>query len=887
MSCWVKTDGKETTVSMYIPYDKTPIQMPGRFASPDWSYQEKIFTSPITGATIIRFDIFGGKEETVAWIDDVSLTEMKSAKTGNLLPGGDFENEQDVTVWQAQNGSLSLDKINRYSGNSSLKFRMNEDAGELDLYHGEVDLKGYECAMAWKNVDIPLDKDKVYYFSGMTQGDGNIRTFMQIIGDKGDIIRTNKPKHYEWDALSATFSPSSLKNKSEKIVRIEICMHDKAGSIAYFDDIKLEEITPFTGIGPGIKIVEDFETGKNDCLSPRDNKFAPLPIVETSGEKPHTGKYSCSVSYQFDSNRKGASFSLEPSFAKRNMPSGTLDKIGMWIFGDGSGIQMKFGHRYRKTPSPVTVDWKGWKYIESSIKGLGWESSREFWWLTFENTTDESKKGKVYIDDIEVKSKDLYDSDAISITIRQSNPTGVYLPGKNIKIAVLLRNNTTCEQKNIEARYQIRDFRNSIVKEDEKNILKIDPGEEQEFFKIEWKPEKKGVYYLLTEILNNQTLIWKEISFGVMEPNKGWKTNPGEELFFGVCPTHIISWDEPELMGLLGVTMARIHHIDSFVGQENDPYRWALYDRLDSSYRENGVTNHQKAITVLYYKKDPDETEAMVFDIVNHYRGKVRYFSLGGEEDSLYVSYGPSHEDVFIKHFKAAYKGAKRANPDSKIGLALLNWYGVYSAYNSGRPYKCIERWLCELKGLYDFFPYQIRGGYEQLLGYEKVREYYFKKCNVTGVDVWANENVSNPVIACALFRTLNFQNYTYFCTKDYGADRTMGLLDIWDNPKSIYFQYNTAIKYLKNTEARGMVDFGKDVVCYSFERGREQIYCLWTDWTSGKTIRLKGSASSVQVIDTMDNREVIKPKKGEFTITLKDTNPIFLVSLSKLELIR
>ena len=223
---------------------------------------------------------------------------------------------------------------------------------------------------------------------------------------------------------------------------------------------------------------------------------------------------------------------------------------------------------------------------------------------------------------------------------------------------------------------------------------------------------------------------------------------------------------------------------------------------------------------------------------------------------------------------------------ECKIGMALLNWYLVYSAHRDGKPLAFIERWLAELKGLYGFFPYQIRGGHAQLLGYEKARQWYFKKCGVD-VPVWANEGgVGGPreaVIAPVMMRTFGYQNFTYFCDKDYGRDRTMGLLDIWDQPKAAYFAYNTTIRMLKNTQPKGRADFGEAVVAYAFQRGAESIYCLWTEWSIGKAVRLKGPVQPVRLVDIMGNEQTVKAQDGAVAITLKSTLPLFIVSPARL----
>ena len=90
---------------------------------------------------------------------------------------------------------------------------------------------------------------------------------------------------------------------------------------------------------------------------------------------------------------------------------------------------------------------------------------------------------------------------------------------------------------------------------------------------------------------------------------------------------------------------------------------------------------------------------------------------------------------------------------------------------------------------------------------------------------------------------------------------------------------YNTTIRMLKNTQPKGRADFGEAVVAYAFQRGAESIYCLWTEWSIGKAVRLKGPVQPVRLVDIMGNEQTVKAQDGAVAITLKDTFPVFIVS--------
>jgi len=882
-----KTDGKKSAINIYILQESEPKwKTLGKmtFILPQLRAQSKKFISPVTGIKTLRIDL-AGEKDTVGWIENITLVELKEESPENLIPDGSFEGT--FSGWTIKNASFSKDNINKYNGRSSIKMIMNKDAGLLDIYRTKNAIGDYPCAIARKELDIPIEKNRIYKLSGMAQGDGYNRTFVQLVGNNGDIIQTNRPKHYEWDALYTTFSSETLKKHSDKIVGVELCIHDRTGGVANFDDICLEKVVPASGIAPGNKLLEDFESRKADAIMPIGNHYAPWPETSIVDEKCHEGKHSARIDYNFDSQRPEASFNISFAYTKYKIPTSPLKSIGMWIYGNNSGLKLELLHAYRKPSDPVFINWEGWKYCEFDIRKSNWHSSPEHGLeMKIGNPGINSAKGTIYVDDISVSGIKLTESDALSMRALQSASSAVYLPQQKIDINIMIRNNLSIPIKNAIARFGIKDFYGNTVKEEEKIIESIDPEKEIEVFKINWLPEKKGVYYLLMETLSDNTLHWKEDSFGVMIPNKGWIAKGEESLFWGICPTHLITWEEPYLMGLLGITMARIHHFKSHVGLEDDPYRWSFYDKLDALYRQNGVFEHQKVVCDLNYGGDVEKTEKMVGDIVKHYKDKTKYFTLGGEQDSGVVKRGGDEKQVdeFIRHFKAGQKVTKEISKDAKVGLALLNWYCMYTEYmNHGKEYEFILKWLTELKGLYDYFPYQIRGGYEQLLGYEKVRKHYFGLANID-VPVWANENISNPIMACALFKTLGLQNYTYFCTIDYGQDRTMGIIDINRNPKSTYFVYNTAIKYLGNSAPLGKVELGKDIVAYSFKRDNKFIYCIWTEWEGGKTLPLSTGADNITLIDCMDNHESLNITNGKVDINLKNASPIFVLSDNELK---
>jgi hypothetical protein len=91
-----------------------------------------------------------------------------------------------------------------------------------------------------------------------------------------------------------------LKKHSDKIIGIELCIHDKTGGVANFDDICLEKIVPASEIAPGSKLLEDFESRKADTAMPIGNYYAPWPETSIVDEKAHGGTYSASINYDFD-----------------------------------------------------------------------------------------------------------------------------------------------------------------------------------------------------------------------------------------------------------------------------------------------------------------------------------------------------------------------------------------------------------------------------------------------------------------------------------------------------------------------------------------------------------------------------------------------------------
>jgi hypothetical protein len=165
-------------------------------------------------------------------------------------------------------------------------------------------------------------------------------------------------------------------------------------------------------------------------------------------------------------------------------------------------------------------------------------------------------------------------------------------------------------------------------------------------------------------------------------------------------------------MGLLGFTMARIHHFKSHLGDDNDPYRWSFYDKLDSQYRQNGVSIHQINTLRPLFGKEIRETEKMVREAVCITKTRpVFYAGRGRRQRRLKRGGDGKHVDEFIQHFKAAQKTIKMflmCQGGAGASQLVLHVYGIYESW---KKIEFILKWLNELKGLYDYFPYQIRGG--------------------------------------------------------------------------------------------------------------------------------------------------------------------------------
>lgn len=269
-------------------------------------------------------------------------------------------------------------------------------------------------------------------------------------------VETRAPQKVK---LTISVFDSNQQTIQEEKAELTISRSEPFEGIYVLSDKAQSALSPFTvtlrAFAPGLKTIktvstqfsagnaripiESFEEVKgiwdiveNPYGIPRGDVYRPgSPFVhmsiERTSERVHSGKYAGKLSYNFPSRREARLCSSLRYM--RDFP-GRPYKMGFWLYGDNSGIDLSvsfidWGNRrwnltyYRHTDTwtiPLgRIDWDGWKYIELLLpgRGIGQKGTDEgkrgvvdfplrLISINFRNYDREPKSGTLYIDDLSI-----------------------------------------------------------------------------------------------------------------------------------------------------------------------------------------------------------------------------------------------------------------------------------------------------------------------------------------------------------------------------------------------------------------------------------------------------------------------------------------------------
>jgi 3',5'-cyclic AMP phosphodiesterase CpdA len=154
-------------------------------------------------------------------------------------------------------------------------------------------------------------------------------------------------------------------------------------------------------IGLSTKQADDFE-------NPADWSYTTYPLAVKASMESVAGRngQGLQLTYDFSTTTatRAAYIQADPSL---ELP-GEVQKIGLWVYGDGNGAWLRAVIRDAANTSYTLslasqINWTGWKYVEASVPaGIRYPAKL---WRIYPVETNKSKqyKGKIIIDDLTVK----------------------------------------------------------------------------------------------------------------------------------------------------------------------------------------------------------------------------------------------------------------------------------------------------------------------------------------------------------------------------------------------------------------------------------------------------------------------------------------------------
>lgn len=827
-----------------------------------------------------------------------------------LFPEGGFEGEKVNLIfykgWLHEGMptpiKISFDKNVKHSGNFSLRLEKKK-IGRYDCV---------EINDGWVEIPLPdLKPDKLYRFSLWMRTDGRgVKAAVNWPMEPPFVYHASRWRSWydpnprypvemggtlssDWVYVQKDIRIRDIKRDSpEWRFRLYIAGAQK-GSV-WFDDISIRGIKEKGEISYGSTVLEDFESGKIDALSP-SNYYCPLPGYGPSSKIIKNGKYSFKLSYKFEGKKSRIDLlPIDAYFEKSNWVY-PFKKLTLWIYGDGKGVRIyptrdlrklntHYGeghgegegpemypkHALTKPSDAVIVDWKGWKKVAFDCSELNWGGWR--WWsLLLENPDEKEREGTIHLAQIMQEGATLRSEEYFSINIVDKNSLSVYRPKEEVSLSIKVRNNTEKEKRDIKVKYRVEDFWKKVVKEEEKEIKIISSETQIEAFAASFTPKKKGIYYTVVEVENEGVLYWKEQSFAVIEPNRPAPAPEKGGMYFNGAEKGSFYPGEIRtiyLASLLGINAFPGSWSVSWTGND-DPYRFDYWDKKSKLFKKVGISTfweygeHYGEI-VQSIKKDKDGRK-----ILSRLE-EIKYWLMFGEVDPPDPKYTKDKEkrEEYLKRIKEipemmkkAVKGLKELSPSAKVSPFWFMWS------NSDKTRLYIIDWLKQLKGYADFFGFLVCMPRENIWYREKVRKLFFKKAGIN-LPVWvmASRGAVETIFPLAYswgYESVGMEGEGFVGYYGSGYAILRGhLCDVYGYPNYEYVFLNTIIKMLSGSERKGVFGLGKSIHCCRYKK-EKWIYYLWSEWIEGEDVQLRCNSKKIYIKDIMDNKKILKVKNS------------------------
>lgn len=300
------------------------------------------------------------------------------------------------------------------------------------------------------------------------------------------------------------------------------------------------------------------------------------------------------------------------------------------------------------------------------------------------------------------------DSDNLSIDVRSKVLANLFSPSQAIEFDILMNNFLCGKDRTVVLKTEISGYDNVVVDSRDETLSLSAGSELRHPMTIKMLPV--GIYSMDVSAVSDGIVIGKKIMRFAVLPEPA-DIAPGKS-FFGTIwgtPEHATlpdanaKWNRTDtsckLMRRMGIKQVRFNseshfwsavektpgkyefnsRVDQFVDimRNNGLNPWISGSDLETSYPDWAVSSESfqaEGSRRQMIPKDYALYENYAYQLVSHYKGKISCFETDNEP-------GNTPPDTKVKLLAAVYRGAKKANPDSKIlGLSV-------SGLSGGMPY--------------------------------------------------------------------------------------------------------------------------------------------------------------------------------------------------------
>lgn len=409
----------------------------------------------------------------------------------------------------------------------------------------------------------------------------------------------------------------------------------------------------------------------------------------------------------------------------------------------------------------------------------------------------------------------------------------------------------------------------------------------------------QGYFSLKVDLYrDNQVLGSTTQSFGLIDFDPGqWA--PAEDSPFGIC--HLKDDRMYRLAQIAGMQWTRGGSNPSWPGVQpkQDNWNWASFDKSLATTEPFGI---RKLIILsgipkwasqgedeffIFFRRPANKRffrlpqnladfETYVCETVSRYKDRLKYWEIWNEAD---IGFWQGTDEEYIQLMQAAYRGAKRADPQCVVSMTGLAYTFPHTSRTGrlcdGRLF--LEKCLKLAPNEFDIINFHSYGGLNPLE--RKLREINeLKRQYECDKPVWITETGMPTHLRgateqaqaryCAQAHATAFAagvtKVFWHCFYDWGLDPNynehhFGLIHYDFSPKPAYMVYCAMTRELAGTKAVGKIDLGPGIRAVGFTKGDDPITMVWSE-KDDRRILLKLDADHAEVTDLMGNPVSVKP---------------------------